>query len=181
MTWSSRTARPKRNRGGSSGRAEAGAIICRAIQWSGEEVRLGVFMRPFDLHHLDTDENAEWRDVQSLMDRIAAGAEGKTEFQIWQPDDGPMIVEVALATMDNNDAWILRRYRKRMSYFLARGVGPDYYECIYLGCPEFVRDCCLLPRGDAELGITALIQRRKLQSDWHWIPVTQALERLQGE
>src|SRR6266568_3034060 len=101
-------------------------------------------MRSFDLHHLDTDEKAGWDDVQSLMDRIESGAEGRPEFEIWESGDGPMIVAVALAAMGDTEAWILRRWKKGMSYFLARGNGSEHYECIYLGCPEFVRDSCLL-------------------------------------
>ena len=135
-------------------------------------------MRSFDLHHYDTDENAEWSVVQSLMDRIEAGAEEKPEFEIWECGEGLKIVDVALAAMGNTAAWILERKKEKVSYFLARGYGPEYYECIYLGCPEFVRDCCLLSRADAELGIISLIKRRELSIDWHWIPVTQALERL---
>ena len=140
---------------------------------------IGEVMRSFDLHHHDTDENAEWRAVQSLMDRIAAGAEGKPEFEIWECGEGPKIVEVALAAMGDTAAWIVDRKENRTTYYLARGSGPEYYECIYLGCPEFVRDCCLLSRADVELGITALIERRELPGDWHWVPAIQALERFE--
>jgi hypothetical protein len=72
-------------------------------------------MRPFDLHHLDTDENAEWSDVQSLMDRCEAGFEGRPAFEIWEANDGALIVEVALAEMGDTCAWILKRRMKGSS------------------------------------------------------------------
>ena len=56
-------------------------------------------MRPFDLHHHDTDENAGWNDVQTLMDRIQSGMEGRPHFELWESNDGNLIIEVGLATM----------------------------------------------------------------------------------
>jgi hypothetical protein len=137
----------------------------------------GVFMRRFDLHHLDTGENAEWSAIQSLMNKCEAGVEGRAAFEIWEADDGPLIVEVALAAMGDKSAWILKRSKKGSNYFLARGNGTVFYECIYWGCPEYIRDYCLLSRTDAELGIRTLIQRQKLSSGWQWIPQQQVFER----
>jgi hypothetical protein len=138
-------------------------------------------MRPFDLHHHDTNENADWNEVQSLMDRIETGTEGCEVFEIWEPHNGPMIVEVALAAIGKTSAWMVRRESNRKtSYFLARGRSSAQHECVYLGCPELVLECCLLSRADAETGIASFIERQKLQPDWHWVPMSRALARLEG-
>src|SRR5438045_1704418 len=103
-------------------------------------------MRPFDLHHLDTEETAAWSDVRVLMDRCEAGIEERPGFETWEANEGDMIVEVALATMGDTAAWILRERIGRTSKFLAHGNLSRFYECIYWGCPENVLDCCLLSR-----------------------------------
>lgn len=135
-------------------------------------------MRPFDLHHHDTDENAGWDDVQVLMDRIQTGMEGRPHFELWESNDGHLIVEVGLAAMHDTEAWLLSRRKDGAIYFLAKGLGSQFYECIYLGCPEFIRDCCLLSRSDAEFGMKTLLERQKLHIDWHWVSAMEALHRL---
>src|SRR6478672_6253482 len=126
-------------------------------------------MLPFDLHHLDAEENARWSDVQALMDRCEADAEERPGFEIWEADDGDLIVEVALAAMGDTSAWVLKRRTKRSNWFLARGNWSRFYECIYWGCPEYVRDCCLLSRSDAETGMRTLIEKETLTNDWRWL------------
>jgi hypothetical protein len=137
----------------------------------------GEFMRRFDLHHLDKDENAEWSALQLLMDRCETGAEGRPAFEIWEADDGPIIVEVALAAMDDTAAWILNRSRSGSTYFLAHGNCSEYYQCNYWGCPEYVRDCCLLSRSNAAHAIRALIEQQGLSGGWRWMPQLQAFDR----
>jgi hypothetical protein len=137
-------------------------------------------MRTFDLRHHDTEDFASWKDVQSLMDKIQSGEEGLPHFELWEPDDGNLIIGVDLVDMDDTQAWLLTRRENSTKHFLAKGTGDRYYPCVYSGCPEFVRDCCLLSRSDAECAIATLLERQKLHIDWHWVPVTSALERLSG-
>src|SRR5262249_16873938 len=134
-------------------------------------------MRPFDLYHLDTDENATWSDVKSLMDRCEAGAEGRPGFEIWEANDGTLIVEVALAEMGDTSAWLLKRRTKRTNEFLGRGNLARFHKCIYWGCPEYIRDCCLLSRSAAELGIRALIEKENLNNDWRWLAQSEVFDR----
>jgi hypothetical protein len=138
-------------------------------------------MPPFDLHHLDTEENATWSDVQGLMDRCEAGIEGRPGFEIWEANEGELIVEVALAAMGETAAWILRKRAGKTSKFLARGNWSRFYECIYWGCPEHIRDSCLLSRSDAEVGIRTLIDQETLSRDWHWVPHEKVFDRSVGE
>lgn len=121
---------------------------------------------------------AIWSDVQTLMDRIQSFMEGHPHFELWESgDDGHLIVEVGLAAMDDTEAWLLSRRMNGVSYCLAKGVGDRYYDCMWWGCPQFIRDCCLLSRSDAETGIKALLQRQKLHVDWRWLPRTEVFER----
>jgi hypothetical protein len=134
-------------------------------------------MVPFDLHHLDTEENAAWSDLQALMDRCEAGVEGRPGFEIWEANDGALIVEVALAEMVGTFAWIVRQRTKTSSLFLTRGNWSRFYECTYWGCPENVRVCCLLSRADAELAIRSLIDKKPLSGDWCWMPPDKTFDR----
>jgi hypothetical protein len=134
-------------------------------------------MRPFDLHHFDTEENATWSHVRSLMDRCQAGIEERPGFEIWEANDGELVVEVAVAEMGDTSAWILKRRIGVANQFLARGKWSRFYECIYWGCPENVRDCCLLSRSDAEVGIRSLIEKEKLSSEWHWVPQDKVFDK----
>lgn len=119
-------------------------------------------MRAFALQRYDTAESATWDEVRSLMDRIESGEEGRPEFTLWEGGDGPRIVDAGLAVIAETAAWVLRRSKGRTSDFLAYGHEAEYYQCIYLGCPHFIRDCCLLSRANAEIGLAALVDRRKL-------------------
>ena len=85
-------------------------------------------MRPFDLHHLDTEANAKWGDVQALMASIEAGEEGCPDFHVSRAGGGSRIVAVSLAAIRNSGnsaAWILSRERNGPTCFLARGAGAQ--------------------------------------------------------
>jgi len=134
-------------------------------------------MRAFDLYHYDTGENAEWNDVQALMDRMQSGMEIHPYFELWEPGEGNLIIQVGLAAvMEDTVAWLLSREMNGAKYFLAKAFGDQYYECMWWGCPELIRDCCLLSRSDADVGIKTLLHRQKLHVDWHWLPATQVIE-----
>lgn len=134
-------------------------------------------MRPFDVQHLDYEEDVGWSDVQLLMDLIERSANERPEFTIFDPSDDSEIVHVGLAAMPDDSAWMLTRSEDRRNYFLALGESSVPRDSVYLGCPETVPEKCLLFRADAEDAIRTLIERKVFGPGWSWVPQKEAIGR----
>ena len=88
------------------------------------------------------------------------------------PDPSPDSHElfVGNAEFEEETYWIICRRHARKLEFVGRGTCRMYVECCYFGCPELVRQDCVLNRQDVLEFAELIPSIEQLTDPWHWVP-----------
>ena len=113
------------------------------------------------------------RQLQSLsefLDEAASrGDEAPTDFDLPDPHSETHDLFVGNAEFAEETFWIICRRHSGMHAYVGRGSGRECVECCYFGCPERIRQDCVLDRESVLEFASMLPSIDELSEPWHWV------------
>jgi hypothetical protein len=105
-----------------------------------------------------------------FLDEAATGdVEASAEFALPDPLSPTHDLFIGNAEFPEETYWIICRRHAGNHAYLGRGRGRNYVECCFFGCPERVRQDCILDR-EAVLEFASMLSSiDNLQEPWHWV------------
>jgi hypothetical protein len=110
--------------------------------------------------------------MEFLDDAERLGAESPDSFDLTDPSPVTHDLFVGKAAFKGGTRWIICRRQAKHTY-VGRGDRRQYVDCCYFGCPELVRQDCILSREDVLAFAELLPSIEQLSEPWHWVSFDQ--------
>ena len=107
--------------------------------------------------------------VEFLDESARRGNEAPIEFDLPDPHSETHDLFVGNAEFPQETYWIICRRHSGKHAYVGRGTDREYVETCYFGCPQLVRQDCVLDRASVLEFASMLPAVDTLCDPWHWV------------